>query len=73
MGFQALLPCTLYQSKFVPVLDQNAMTVSYKSQRPKLLDEGYQVLRLHHYPIYTERSCIDWIVEFAHFHHMRSR
>ena len=49
------------------------MTVSYKSQRPKLLDEGYQVLRLHHYPIYTERSCVDWIVQFAHFHHMRSR
>jgi integron integrase len=44
-----------------------------KSQSPKLLEEVRQVLRLHHYSIHTERSYVDWIVRFAHFHKMRSR
>src|SRR5712692_10536039 len=43
------------------------------SQQPKLLDEVRKVLRLHHYSIHTERSYVEWIVRFVHFHGMRSR
>ena len=49
------------------------MPDSTKSQQPKLLDQVRQVLRLHHYSIHTERSYVDWIVRFVHFHSMRSR
>ena len=49
------------------------MRAQTKSQPPKLLDEVRQVLRLHHYSIHTERSYVDWIVQFARFHRMHSR
>ncbi|MEW6682359.1 MAG: phage integrase N-terminal SAM-like domain-containing protein [Nitrospirota bacterium] len=42
------------------------------SQRPRLLDDVRNVLRLHHYSIHTERSYVDWIVRFVRFHRMRS-
>lgn len=29
--------------------------------------------RVQHYSIHTERSYVDWIVNFIHFHHMHSR
>ena len=44
-----------------------------KVNSTKLSDEIRQVLCVHHYSIHTRRSCVDWIVQFAHFHHMRSR
>lgn len=46
---------------------------SEDSNQPKILDEVRQYLRLHHYSIHTERSYVDWIVRFIHFHRMRSR
>ena len=39
----------------------------------KLLDEVRRKMRLHHYSIHTERSYVDWIKRYIHFHHMRSR
>ena len=49
------------------------MPAAAESQQPKLLDEVHRVLRLHHYSIHTERSYVDWIVQFVRFHHMLSR
>src|ERR671915_14582 len=49
------------------------MPNSTRSQSSKLLDEVRKVLRLHHYSIHTERSYVEWIIRFAHFHGMRSR
>lgn len=43
------------------------------SQAPRLLDQVREVMRLHHYSIHTERTYIDWIKRFIHFHQMRSR
>ena len=40
---------------------------------PKLLDDARNVLRLYHYSIHTERSYLDWIKRYVHFHHMRCR
>jgi hypothetical protein len=31
------------------------------------------VLRLHHYSIHTERSYVDWIKRYVHFHHIGCR
>ena len=42
-------------------------------QTPRLLDQVRSVLRLHHYSIHTERSYLDWIKRYVHFHQMRSR
>ena len=44
-----------------------------QQESPKLLDQVRNVLRLHHYSIHTERSYIDWIKRYVHFHHMRCR
>ena len=30
-------------------------------------------MRLHHYSIHTERSYLDWIKRYVHFHQMQSR
>ncbi len=40
---------------------------------PKILDEVRDVMRLYHYSIHTERTYIEWIKRFIHFHKMRSR
>jgi Phage integrase, N-terminal SAM-like domain len=40
---------------------------------PRLLEQVRNVMRLHHYSIHTERSYIDWIKRYIHFHHMRTR
>ena len=40
---------------------------------PKLLEQVRSKLRLHHYSIHTERSYVDWIKRYIHFHQMRSR
>ena len=42
-------------------------------QSPKLLHQVCNVLRLHHYSIHTERSYLDWIKRYVHFHRMRCR
>src|ERR1035441_4268939 len=42
-------------------------------QSPKLLHQVRNVLRLHHYSIHTERSYLDWIKRYVHFHRMRCR
>jgi len=44
-----------------------------QDQKPKLLDQVRRVMRLHHYSIHTERSYIDWIKRYVHFHKMASR
>ena len=44
-----------------------------QEQPPRLLDQVRNVLRLHHYSIHTERSYLDWIKRYIHFHHMHSR
>lgn len=49
------------------------MLDSTGSQQPKLLDEVRNALRLHHYPIHTERSSVEWIVRFVRFHDLQSR
>ena len=42
-------------------------------ETPKVLDQVRNVLRLHHYSIHTERSYIDWIKRYIHFHQTRCR
>src|SRR4030042_1463729 len=49
------------------------MPDSTKIQQPRLLDQVRQFLPLHHSSIHTERSYVDWIVRFVHFHSMRAR
>src|ERR1017187_6988701 len=44
-----------------------------QEQAPRLLVQVRNVLRLHHYSIHTERSYVDWIKRYVHFHHMRCR
>jgi integron integrase len=43
------------------------------SRPPKLLEQVRNVMRLHHYSIHTERTYIEWIRRFVHFHHMQNR
>ena len=40
---------------------------------PRLLDQVRSIMRLHHYSIHTERSYLDWIKRYVHFHHMQTR
>jgi hypothetical protein len=49
------------------------MHMEGQPQTPKLLDHVRNVLRLHHYSIHTERSYLDWIKRYVHFHRMRCR
>ena len=49
------------------------MDMEGQPQSPKLLDQVRNVLRLHHYSIHTERSYIDWIKRYVHFHRMHCR
>ena len=49
------------------------MDMEGQAEAPKLLEQVRNVLRLHHYSIHTERSYIDWIKRYVHFHHMRCR
>ena len=44
-----------------------------QAQAARLLVPVGNVLRLHHYSIHTERSYVDWIKRYVHFHHMRCR
>ena len=41
-----------------------------QGQNPRLLDQVRQVMRRHHYSLHTERSYLDWIKRFIHFHHV---
>jgi hypothetical protein len=49
------------------------MPASMRNPHPKLLEEGRQVLRLHHDSIHTERSSMEWIVRLVHVHGVQSR
>jgi hypothetical protein len=49
------------------------MDMEGQPETPKILDQVRNVLRLHHYSIHTERSYIDWIKRYIHFHQMRCR
>src|SRR2546426_12684650 len=42
-------------------------------QTPRLLDQVRSFMRLHHSSIHTERSYLDWIKRYVHFHQMESR
>ena len=44
-----------------------------KAEKPRLLDQAREVLRLHHYSIHTERTYLEWIKRYVQFHGMRSR
>ena len=44
-----------------------------QAEAPRLLDQVRHVLRLHPYSIHTERSYIDWIKRYVHFHRMTCR
>ncbi|MBF0233665.1 MAG: phage integrase N-terminal SAM-like domain-containing protein [Desulfamplus sp.] len=39
----------------------------------RIMDDVYDVMRLHHYSIHTERSYCDWIKKYIQFHKMKSR
>src|SRR5208282_1335561 len=49
------------------------MDMEGQPETPKLLVQVRNVLRLHHYSIHTERSYVDWIKRYIHFHQMRCR
>ena len=40
---------------------------------PRLLDHVRSVMRLHHYSIHTERTYVEWIKRYVHFHQMKCR
>ena len=40
-------------------------------QKPKLLDQLREAMRLKHYSLKTEKSYIHWVRRFIYFHHMR--
>ena len=40
---------------------------------PRLLEQVRAVMRLHHYSIHTERSYVEWITRYVHFHQMKCR
>ena len=44
-----------------------------QDQKPKILDQVRDVMRLHHYSIHTERTYLDWIKRYIAFHRMKSR
>jgi len=44
-----------------------------QDQKPKMLDQVRDVMRLHHYSIRTERTYLDWIKRYIAFHRMKSR
>ena len=44
-----------------------------QDQKPKILDQVRDTMRLNHYSIHTERTYIDWIKRFIAFHRMKSR
>ena len=44
-----------------------------QAQKPGILDQGRQAMRLHHYSLHTERGHVDWIKRFIRFHQMRCR
>jgi hypothetical protein len=67
------MPDAYYQYFKGSVHGGNDMPGSIGSQRPKLLDQVRQVLRVHHYSIHTERSSVEWIVGFVRFQGTRSR
>jgi len=46
--------------------------MSTKKKR-KILEEVRDVMRLNHYSIHTERTYIEWIKRYIHFHKMSSR
>jgi Phage integrase, N-terminal SAM-like domain len=48
--------------------DQNV-----EERGPRLLEQVRNLMRLKHYSIHTERSYLDWIKRFVHFHKMRTR
>jgi len=43
------------------------------AQAPRLLEQVHRVMRLHHYSLHTERTYLDWIKRYIHFHRMQSR
>lgn len=53
--------------------EEYAAKVKGQAESPRLMDQVRDVMRLHHYSIHTERSYMDWIKRFIHFHHMVSR
>src|ERR1035438_5876031 len=49
------------------------MDMEGQQESPRLLEQVRNVMRLHHYSIHTERSHVDWIKRYIHFHEMRCR
>ncbi len=41
------------------------------SDKPKLLDQGRQVIRVKHFSLRTEESYVNWIKRFVFFHNKK--
>ena len=37
------------------------MLMESQASQPTILDQVRSAMRVHHYSIHTERSCLDWI------------
>ena len=44
-----------------------------QAKTPKLLEQVRWVMRLHHSSPRTERTHVDWIKRYVHFHEMQGR
>ena len=55
------------------MVEHSRVDMEDQAGTPELLDQVRNVLRLHHYSIHTERSYLDWIKRYVHFHQIRCR
>ncbi len=75
LHFQAYLLCSIIFS-YVTIFtmkEYHRSTSKSTSKNRKLLDEVWDVMRLHHYLIHTERTYCDWIKRYTWYHSMTGR
>ena len=72
-GFRAVLPDTNIKSLCPDNDNVKDLLIQSQDQKPKILDQVRDTMRLHHYSIHTERTYIDWIKRYIAFHRMKSR
>ena len=52
----------------IPLVDNvKDLPMQNQDQKPKILDQGRSMMRLHHYSIHTERTYIVWIKRYIAF------
>jgi Phage integrase, N-terminal SAM-like domain len=49
-------------------MDEKSRPDEAEERGPRLLEQVRNLMRLKHYSIHTERSYLDWIKRFVHFH-----